>query len=103
VEITPSATRTCAGSRLTWTATSGSSTCLVFFVLSPTVYGVENTLMYLPNDLIGAAFDGLPILISPLVGLTVFVVLAFSTQDTYAPAALDRDGRPALGVAGTEG
>ena len=36
-------------------------------------------------------------------GLTVFVVLAFSTQDTYAPAALDRDGRPALGVAGTEG
>ena len=81
----------------------GSGTRLAFFVLSPTVYGVENTLMYLPNDLIPASFDGLPTLISPLVGLTVFVVLAFSTQDTYAPARLDRDGRPALGDAGTEG
>ena len=77
----------------------GSGTRLALFVLSPTIYGVENTLMYLPNDLIGASFDGLPTLISPLVGLTVFVVLAFSTQDTYAPTALDRDGRPALGVA----
>lgn len=77
----------------------GSGTRLALFALSPTTYGVENTLMYLPNDLIPASFDGLPTLISPLVGLGAFVILALSTQDTYAPAKLDHYGSPAPGIA----
>lgn len=64
----------------------GSGTRLALFVLSPTIYGVENTFLYLPNDLIGAGFDGLATFISPLVGLSAFVLLALSTQDTYAPS-----------------
>lgn len=64
----------------------GSATRLAFFVLTPTIYGVENTFLYLDNDLIPASFDGLPTFISPVVGLSAFVLLALSTQDTYAPA-----------------
>lgn len=76
----------------------GSGTRLALFVLTPTVYGVENTLMHLPNDLIPASFNGLPTLISPLVGLGAFVMLVLSTQDTYEPAPLDRRafGEPEL-------
>ena len=77
----------------------GSGTRLILFVLSPTVYGVENTLLYLPNDMIPATFDGLPTLISPLVGLSAFALLAFSTQDTYAPARLDHPGSPEVAEA----
>jgi solute:Na+ symporter, SSS family len=77
----------------------GSGTRLAFFALSPTVYGVENTLMYLPNDMITAAFDGLPTLISLLVGLGAFVIMALSTQDTYAPAKVDHYGPPAPKIA----
>lgn len=81
----------------------GSGTRLAFFVLTPTVYGAENTLIYLPNDLIPATFDGLPTLISPLVGLGAFVILALSTQDTYAPSVLDRHSRPVPELARAEG
>ncbi len=77
----------------------GSGTRLVLFALTPTVYGVDNTLLYIPNDFISPAFDGLPTLISPLVGLGVFVLMALSTQDTYAPAALDRTGQPVAALA----
>lgn len=67
----------------------GGSTRLAFFVLTPTTYGVENTLAYIPNETFTAAFDGLPTFISPLLGLFTFVVLALATQDTYEPAVKD--------------
>ncbi len=49
---------------------------LVFFALTPTFYGVENTLLHVPNDVFGAGFDGWPTLICPLVSLAVFVAVA---------------------------
>lgn len=67
----------------------GASTRLAFFVLTPTTYGVENTLAYIPNETFTAAFDGLPTFISPLLGLFTFVLLALATQDTYEPAVKD--------------
>jgi SSS family solute:Na+ symporter len=54
--------------------TLGSLTRLLFFVLMPTTYGIDNTLLYIPNSLFTPAFDGFPTLISPLVGLVAFVV-----------------------------
>jgi len=49
---------------------------LVFFALTPTFYGVENTLLHVPNDVFGAGFDGWPTLICPVVSLAVFVAVA---------------------------
>ena len=63
----------------------GSLTRLIFFVLTPMMFGVENTLLYIPNGLISETFDGFPTLISPIVGLIVFVVVS---NMTYSPAAV---------------
>jgi len=56
--------------------------------LVPTIYGVENTFLYVPNDVFAASFDGIPTFISPLVGLTVFVVLSLAPRPEPAPPVL---------------
>lgn len=60
----------------------GSITRLFFFALMPTMFGIENTLFYIPNSLFTLDFDGFPTLISPLVGLIAFVVVS---NLTYRP------------------
>ncbi len=72
----------------------GSAIRLLFFVLMPTMFGVENTLLYIPNGLFTSDFDGYPTLISPLVGLVVFVVvsnLTYSPQSTQAELAVPQE------------
>lgn len=54
----------------------GSTTRFLFFVFMPTMFGVDNTLLYIPNGVFTLDFDGFPTLISPLVGLLVFVVVS---------------------------
>ena len=54
----------------------GSLTRLIFFVLMPTAFGIDNTLLYIPNGIFTADFDGFPTLISPLVGLTAFIIVS---------------------------
>ncbi len=54
----------------------GSLTRLVMFVLMPTTFGIDNTLLYIPNSIFTADFDGFPTLISPLVGLAAFVIIS---------------------------
>ena len=62
----------------------GSLTRLIFFVLMPTTFGIDNTLLYIPNDIFTADFDGFPTLISPLVGLAAFVIISNLTGGTKA-------------------
>lgn len=71
-------------SRATWLGALsciivGTTTRLVFFVLMPTCFGIDNTLFYLPNSVFTSDFDGFPTLISPLVGLVVFIVVSHFT------------------------
>ena len=54
----------------------GSLTRLIFFVLMPTTFGIDNTLLYIPNNIFSADFDGFPTLISPLVGLAAFIIIS---------------------------
>ena len=54
----------------------GSLTRLIFFVLVPTTFGIDNTLLYIPNSIFSADFDGFPTLISPLVGLAAFIIVS---------------------------
>jgi len=52
----------------------GTLTRIVMFVLMPTTFGLDNTLLYIPNDLFTPDFDGFPTLISPFVGLAAFII-----------------------------
>ena len=54
----------------------GSLTRLIFFVLMPTTFGIDNTLLYISNNIFTTDFDGFPTLISPLVGLAAFVIIS---------------------------
>ncbi|MEO0705816.1 MAG: sodium:solute symporter, partial [Cyanobacteria bacterium J06649_5] len=65
----------------------GSITRLFFFVLMPTMFGIDNTLLYIPNGLFTADFDGFPTLISPIVGLIAFAVVS---KKTYSPVRIEQ-------------
>ncbi|MGK7951936.1 MAG: sodium:solute symporter family protein [Xenococcaceae cyanobacterium] len=58
----------------------GSLTRLVLFVLTPTTFGIENTLLYIPNEVLTPEFDGFPTLISPLVGFAAFIIISNLTH-----------------------
>lgn len=58
----------------------GSLTRLVLFVLTPTTFGIENTLLYIPNEILTTEFDGFPTLISPLVGFAAFIIISNLTH-----------------------
>ena len=81
---------------------TGSFTRLVFFVLVPTTYGIQNDLLYFENGVFTPAFDGLPTFIAPIVGLAAFLVVAYATKDTYGTRTLDRQGRRTITAAGEE-
>ena len=57
----------------------GSLTRLILLVLMPTSFGIENTLLYVPNSIFTTEFDGFPTLISPLVGLVAFIIVSGMT------------------------
>jgi Na+(H+)/acetate symporter ActP len=66
----------------------GSLTRLTFFVLMPTMFGSDNTLFYIPNPIFTSDFDGFPTLISPIVGLAVFLVVSNLTYKS--PLAVEQ-------------
>ncbi|MGB3200595.1 MAG: hypothetical protein WBA99_06825 [Nodosilinea sp.] len=65
----------------------GSLSRLLMFTLMPTMFGVDNTLLYFPNGLFTADFDGFPTLISPVLGLMAFVAVS---KLTYKPLSADQ-------------
>ncbi|MEM1254557.1 MAG: sodium:solute symporter family protein [Cyanobacteria bacterium P01_H01_bin.21] len=66
---------------------AGSMTRLILFALMPTMFGIDNTLLYVPNGLFTIDFDGFPTLISPIVGLIAFVVVS---KLTYKPLSIEQ-------------
>lgn len=72
---------------------------LFFFVTVPTVYGVDNTLLYIPNDLFTADMDGWVTFISFGVSVGVFFVVAAlcprtateNAEEKAEVAALERE------------
>ncbi len=52
---------------------------IVLFVMTPTMFGVENTILYIPNDLVGAAFDGWPTFIAFAAGLLTYLAVSLAT------------------------
>jgi SSS family solute:Na+ symporter len=60
---------------------------MVLFVFTPTMYGVENTLIYVPTDVFGPGFDGWPTFIAAFASLAAFVVVALARTPEAAPAS----------------
>ena len=54
----------------------GMSVRLGLFVLTPTVYGVENTLVYVPNDVVTASVDGWSTIWAAVASLLAYVAVA---------------------------
>ena len=81
---------------------AGSATRLVLFVLVPTTYAYENTLLYIPNDIFTAAFDGLPTFIAAGVGLVSFLVIAYATKDDYPIYSVEKQSNPNIVAGGEE-
>ncbi|MDQ1129282.1 sodium:solute symporter family protein [Microbacterium sp. SORGH_AS_0888] len=49
---------------------------MVFLALTPTLYGLPNDILYVPNDLVGAEFDGWATLVAAVIGFGVYVAVA---------------------------
>ncbi|NCJ05816.1 sodium:solute symporter [Synechococcales cyanobacterium C] len=60
---------------------TGTFVRLGFFVMMPTMFGSDNTLLYIPNSIFTPDFDGFPTLISPLIGLVVFIGVSLATHN----------------------
>jgi SSS family solute:Na+ symporter len=58
--------------------TVGTILRVAFFMLTPTIYGVPNTLLYIPNSLLGEGFDGWATLLAAVASLVVFVGVTFA-------------------------
>jgi SSS family solute:Na+ symporter len=52
---------------------------IVLFALTPTMYGVENTIFYVPNNLVSASFDGWPTFIAFAAAIVTYVAVSLST------------------------
>ncbi|MEY7849794.1 sodium:solute symporter family protein [Natrarchaeobius sp. A-rgal3] len=64
---------------------TGAVSRIGLFVLMPETYGLENTLLYVPNDVFTPAFDGYPTFLCLGLALIVFVTVAQITHETDAP------------------
>lgn len=48
---------------------------LTFLVLTPTLYGVDNNILYIPNSIVGPGFDGWATLLAAAIAFGTFVVV----------------------------
>jgi solute:Na+ symporter, SSS family len=62
---------------------------LTLFVATPTIFGAENTLLYIPNQVVGEGMDGWATFIGFAASLLAFVVVAL-VRPAREPAVLTR-------------
>lgn len=59
----------------------GSLARLLFAVLTPTTFGLENTIFYIENSFLGAETDGIGTIVSPILSLIAFVFVTMREND----------------------
>lgn len=76
---------------------------LVLFVLTPTIYGVPNDLVHVPNDVVTAAFDGWPTFLAALASLGAYLLVAALRPSAPVPGVFVPSARTpvAPGAAGS--
>ncbi len=71
-------------SRPRWPRWSSVSSCgWGSSCITPTIYGVDNTILYIPNGLVGAAFDGWPTFIAFAAAIITYVSVSLATPPAY--------------------
>jgi Na+/proline symporter len=60
----------------------GLAVRLVLFAMTPTMYGLDNTILYIPNDMISASFDGWPTFIAFAASIITYVATALVTPSS---------------------
>lgn len=99
---------------------AGLGARLIFFVLTPTIYGVDNTLLYFNNDLVDETWDGWSTFLAASISLVTYVLVALLTPpkaqerphegirqqlgeevEEETPVELEEDIRPGAQPAGT--
>ena len=73
-------------------AIAGIGVRVGFFVLTPTIYGVDNTLLYIPNNLVSADVDGWTTFLGVIVSLVVYVSVALVRRPTPTPVSAATSG-----------
>jgi solute:Na+ symporter, SSS family len=58
----------------------GLAVRLVLFAMTPTMYGLDNTILYIPNGVFDASFDGWPTFIAFAASIVTYVVVALLTK-----------------------
>jgi len=86
-----------------WAAIAvGLTVRVALFVLTPTIYGAENTLWYVDNTLVDPSFDGWPTFIAAGAALAAFVLTALVTSRAAEPEpvadAVEAEVAPAAGT-----
>ncbi|WP_326594781.1 sodium:solute symporter family protein [Streptomyces sp. NBC_01803] len=74
----------------------GSAVRLTLFVLTPTIYGADNNLLHVSNDVFTAEFDGWPTFLAAAASLLAYLVVALLRRPgpLAAPAPEERGTRP---------
>ena len=67
------------GVKLVVSIVVGLTARLVLFVMTPTMYGLDNTILYIPNGVFDASFDGWPTFIAFATSLVTYVAVALVT------------------------
>jgi solute:Na+ symporter, SSS family len=75
--------------------TVGTILRITFFVLTPTIYGVPNTLLYIPNSLVGTGFDGWATMLAAAASLVAFVTVALARRPAAGKVGISDETRPA--------
>jgi len=58
----------------------GLTVRLVLFAMTPTMYGLDNTILYIPNTVIDASFDGWPTFIAFAASIITYAAIALVTR-----------------------
>ena len=68
----------------------GLSVRLVLFAMTPTMYGLDNTILYIPNGVFDASFDGWPTFIAFAASLITYAILRRFSHSTISALSLSR-------------
>jgi solute:Na+ symporter, SSS family len=77
--VTAAKLREWRGVKLVVSIVVGLTARLVLFVMTPTMYGLDNTILYIPNGVFDASFDGWPTFIAFATSLITYVAVALVT------------------------
>ena len=84
------------GAAAAWAAiVVGIGVRMTFFMLTPTIYGVDNTLFYIPNDLVTVTADGWSTLLAGAASLAAYLVAASFTTVRTTVNTLPTEPAPA--------